>query len=199
MDPAIDPDVERILLTEDQIRAGLEELAQRLLADYRHDEPCLVACLRGSLVFAADLIRRMPMPLRIDFLHASSYGDGTESSGRVDLRLLPDPREVEGRRVILVDDILDSGRTLAAAREKLGAFGARDVKTCVFLEKRIARAVESKADYRCFEVGDEFVIGYGLDHAGRYRNLPYLATLRRDRVGRERAGRERVGRGPSGE
>jgi len=184
MDAPLDRDVERVLLSEEQIRAGLERLAQQLLTDYAKDEPCLVACLRGSLVFTADLIRRMPIRLRVDFLHASSYGNATVSKGTVDLRLLPDPDEVVGRRVILVDDILDSGRTLAAARRTLIELGASDVKTCVFLEKRVPRSVEARADYKCFEIGDEFVIGYGLDYAGRYRNLPYLAVLRRDLVQR---------------
>jgi hypoxanthine phosphoribosyltransferase len=168
------------LLTEEQIRAGLERLAGELTRDYRNDEPCMVACLRGSLVFTADLIRRMPIPLRVDFLHASSYGDATVSSGRVDLRLLPDPGEVRNRRVILVDDILDSGRTLHAAREKLEALGAADVKSCVFLEKKIPREFEKRADYRCFEIGHEFVVGYGLDYAGRYRNLPFLGILKQE-------------------
>ncbi|MFN0206365.1 MAG: hypoxanthine phosphoribosyltransferase [Planctomycetota bacterium] len=165
------------LLTEEQIRAGLERLAGELTRDYRNDEPCLVACLRGSLVFTADLIRRMPIPLRVDFLHAASYGNNTVSSGIVELRLLPDPSEVINRRVILVDDILDSGRTLHSAREKLLSLGARDVKTCVFLEKKIPRENVKNADYRCFEIGHEFVVGYGLDYAGMYRNLPYLGIL----------------------
>ncbi|MBI3819793.1 MAG: hypoxanthine phosphoribosyltransferase [Planctomycetes bacterium] len=168
------------LLTEEQIRLGLERLARELTREYQNDEPCLVACLRGSLVFAADLIRRMPIPLRIDFLHASSYGAGTVSSGTVELRLLPEPDEVRARRVILLDDILDSGRTLHAARLKLESVGAREIRTCVFLEKRIEREFEKKADYRCFEIGDEFVVGYGLDYAGRYRNLPYLGILKQD-------------------
>jgi hypoxanthine phosphoribosyltransferase len=180
MDTPIERGIERILLTEEQIRAGLHSLAARLTADYANDEPCLVACLRGSLVFVADLIRRMPIPLRVDFLHASSYGDRNSSSGRVTVRLLPDPSEVEKRRVILVDDILDSGRTLAAARAELRSLGAKDVKTCVFLEKKVPRSHEQHADYRCFEVDDDFVVGYGLDFAGRYRNLPYLAALRPD-------------------
>lgn len=165
------------LLSEARIREGLERLAHELTRDYQNDEPCLVACLRGSLVFVADLIRRMPISLRVDFLHASSYGNETVSSGRVDLRLLPDPGEVRGRRVILVDDILDSGRTLHAAREKLLGLGAKDVKTCVFLEKKITRDFEKNADYKCFEIGHEFVVGYGLDYAGRYRNLPFLGIL----------------------
>lgn len=178
MDPALDSADVVPLLTEAQIRDGLERLARDLIRDYQNDEPCLVACLRGSLVFVADLIRRMPISLRVDFLHASSYGNNTVSSGTVDLRLVPDPNEVRGRRVILVDDILDSGRTLHAAREKLMALGAKEVKTCVFLEKKVLREYEQKADYRCFEIGHEFVVGYGLDYAGRYRNLPYLGILK---------------------
>ena len=173
-------DIARILLDEQQIRDGLERIAGELVREYSNDEPCLVACLRGSLVFVADLIRRMPISLRVDFLHASSYGDGTESCGTVELRLLPDAGEVKGRRVLLVDDILDSGRTLGAAKEKCLSLGARDVKTCVFLEKRVPREITPHADFRCFEIGDEFVVGYGLDFAGRFRNLPYLAALRRD-------------------
>jgi len=180
----LDRDLERVLLTEREIHEGLERVARRLVADYEHDEPCLVACLRGSLVFVSDLIRRMPIPLRVDFLHASSYGASATSSGKVELRLVPDAEEVCGRRVLLVDDILDSGRTLAAAQQKLVALGAGDLRTCVFLEKRVQRAVDVRVDYRCFEIGDEFVVGYGLDFAGRYRNLPYLAALRPEAAAR---------------
>lgn len=170
-------DVERILFTEDEIRAGLERLAARVAACYGQEPFTVVSVLKGSCVFVADLIRRIPGPLELAFAATSSYAAGTEP-GRLELLLCPDEREIEGRRLLLVDDILDTGRTLAALRGELLARGAAEVRSCVFLDKPSRRSLLFEPDFRCFEVGDVFVVGYGLDFRGRYRNLPFVAALK---------------------
>jgi hypoxanthine phosphoribosyltransferase len=170
-------DIERILLDEHEIQRGVERVAAELAAVYAGDEPTLVAVLDGSVVFVADLIRSLPFPLRLAFVWARSYGTGT-SGGELSFGGLPDGAALQGKRVLLVDDILDSGRTLAALRAALLARGARDVRTCVLLDKPARRTVAIRADHVAFEIEDRFVVGYGLDFAGRYRNLPYLGVLR---------------------
>lgn len=170
-------DVERILLSEDELCARVAALADELRAVYGEDEPTVIAVLKGSVLFVADLIRRLPIPLRLAFLQAESYRQGTQS-GELELGPLPPSEELRGRRILLVDDILDSGRTLAAIRARLAAAGARDVRTCVLLDKPARRAVELQAEHVGFRVADHFVVGYGLDFAGRYRNLPYVGILR---------------------
>ncbi len=170
-------DIERILLGEQEIRSGIERVAAEVAGHYGGDEPTVIAVLKGSVIFVADLIRRLPIPLRLAFVWAESYRQGA-TGGRLELSGLPGEEELRGRRVLLVDDILDSGRTLAAIQGELRARGARDVRTCVFLDKPARRAVELEADHVCFEVEDAFVVGYGLDFAGRYRNLPFVGTLK---------------------
>lgn len=170
-------DIERILIGEQEIRAGIERVAAEIRAEYAGDEPTVVAVLKGSVVFVADLIRRLPIPLHLAFAWAESYRQGTVS-GRLELGGLPEPAELAGRRVLLVDDILDSGRTLEALCAELFVRGAREVRTCVFLDKRARRVVGLEADHVCFEVDDVFVVGFGLDYRGRYRNLPYVAALK---------------------
>jgi hypoxanthine phosphoribosyltransferase len=172
-------DIERILFTEEQITAGIDRVAGELTRAYRGRPFTVVSVLKGSCVFASDLIRRIPIPLELAFVAASSYRDGTES-GALALNFLPAESEIEGRDLLLVDDILDTGRTLARLREELSARGAREVRTCVFLDKPARRAVEFEADFRCFAVDDLFVVGYGLDFAGHYRNLPYVGALKRE-------------------
>lgn len=173
----MDTAIERILFTEVDIRARVDHVAREVAAYYQ-GEPCtVVAVLKGGCVFAADLIRKLPMPLSLSFAAASSYRGGT-TSGALKLTFLPPEPETRGRRVLLVDDILDTGRTAAALREKLLAHGAREVKTCVLLDKPSRRVVACRADFSCFDVPDLFIVGYGLDFAGRYRNLPYIAVLR---------------------
>ena len=172
-------DVERILFTEAQILAGIDRVAQEVTRAYQGREFTVVSVLKGSCVFAADLIRRIPIPLELAFLSASSYGEGT-SPGRLAIDFVPTGNEIEGRDLLLVDDILDTGRTLLAVREELLRRGARSVRTCVFLDKAARRAVALRPDFRCFEVEDLFVVGYGLDFAGRYRNLPYVGALRQE-------------------
>jgi hypoxanthine phosphoribosyltransferase len=171
-------DVERILFHEQTILARLDALAAQITADYMGRELTVVAVLNGSLMFMADLLRRIPLPLRLDCLSVSSYHGGTESSGTVtfDQHSLPD---IDGRHVLIIDDILDTGRTLAAICEKLRReCRPLSVKSCVLLSKKKARAVPIEADYFGFEIENEFVIGYGLDYAERYRNLPFVGVLK---------------------
>ncbi|MFT6179075.1 MAG: hypoxanthine phosphoribosyltransferase [Paracoccaceae bacterium] len=170
-------DIEKVLIAEEVIEKRLDIIAERIRADFA-DEPSLqvVAILKGALVFMADLLRRVPLRLEIECLNVASYHGGTESSGQVDFldQKLPD---VKGRCVLLIDDILDTGRTLDAVSAKLREMGAREVKTCVLLTKDKKRAAEVEADYSAFEIADEFVVGYGLDYDGKYRNLPYVGVL----------------------
>lgn len=169
--------IERILYSEAQIVSAIDRVAEAVTRDHQDGEFTVVSVLKGSCVFASDLIRRIPIPLRLAFVGASSYGNGTES-GELELNFFPSGDEIEGRDLLLVDDILDTGRTLSRLSNELVARGARAVRTCVFLDKPARRAVDFQADYRAFEVEDLFVVGYGLDYAGRYRNLPYVGALR---------------------
>jgi len=151
-------------------------LARRITRDFRGRDLVVVPLLTGTVLFLADLIRLLPLPLRLDFLGASSYGAGTEAGQLVitkELRM-----SVRGRAVLLVDDILDTGRTLLQMRHRLRELGARSIRTCVLLDKKARRAVPIEADYVGFEIPDVFVVGYGLDFAERYRNLPFVGVLR---------------------
>lgn len=186
-------DIERILFDEPVIRVGIERVAAEIARDYEGDEPTVMAILHGSVVFVADLIRCLPIPLRLDFVRAESYRKAT-TPGVLQFGGLPPAEELRGRRVLVVDDILDSGRTLSAIASEIRARGARDVRTCVLLDKAGRRAVEFEPDYRCFEVEDLFVVGFGLDFAGRYRNLPYVGALK-TRVFEEDQKRARPGTG----
>jgi hypoxanthine phosphoribosyltransferase len=186
-------DIDHILLDEQDIRAGIEDVAGRIAQHYADDEPTVVSVLNGSVVFVSDLIRRLPISLRLAFLWAESYRQGTDP-GALSFGGVGNASEIQGRRVLLVDDILDSGRTLGALRGELLRRGARDVRTCVFLDKPARRAVALEADYVGFRIADEFVVGYGLDFAGRYRNLPFVGVLKahvRARVLSASAGEER--------
>lgn len=169
--------IERVLLTEEQIAAGLDRVAREVAAHYAERPFTVVAVLKGSCIFVADLIRRLPVPLELAFVAATSYRDDAEP-GHLELSFFPAEGEIRDRNLLLVDDILDSGRTLRALVGELEERGAAEVRTCVFLDKPSRRAVEIEPDFRCFEVEDRFVVGYGLDFAGRYRNLPYVGCLR---------------------
>jgi hypoxanthine phosphoribosyltransferase len=172
-------DLERILFDEEQIAVALARLSASIAGHYGARPFLVVPVLKGSLLFAADLIRRLPGTLELSFAAARSYGAGRES-GELVLEYLPAPDELRGREVLLVDDILDSGRTLARLVRELGARGAREVRTCVLLDKPARRVVPIEADWRGFEIADEFVVGYGLDLAGRFRNLPCIGVPRAD-------------------
>ena len=171
-------DVARILFHEQTILSRLDEIAREITAEYEGKELTVIAVLNGSLIFTADLLRRIPLPLHLDCLSVASYHGGTESSGVVTFGQLTLPA-VDGRHVLIVDDILDSGRTLHAICTKLRAEARPEsVRICVLLRKRKSRAEEMEAQYVGFEIGDEFVVGYGLDYLQRYRNLPFVGVLR---------------------
>lgn len=176
-------DLEKILFHETTILSRLDQLSQEIVKDYLGKDLTVVAVMHGSIIFMADLLRRIPIPLQIDAVRVSSYGKGTVSSGVIEFKEKDFPI-VTGRHVLLLDDILDSGRTLAAIRERLLAEGgAASVKICVLLNKvKVKRAVDLPVDYVGFEIGDEFVVGYGLDYAEQYRNLPCIGVLSPDAI-----------------
>ena len=171
-------DLKRVLYHESTILSRLDELAHQISWDYRDHELTVVAVLNGSFMFMGDLLRRIPLPLAVDCLSVASYV-GDKSSGVVtfDQNSMPD---IAGRDVLILDDILDSGRTMHAVRERLLAEKPRSVKICVLLRKQVARAKEIEADYVAFDIADEFVVGYGLDFMEHYRNLPCIGVLSED-------------------
>ena len=165
-----------MLVSEGQIAARVAELGQALARDYAQANPVLVGVLQGAVPFVADLMRGLPIDLTVDFLRASSYGSGTSSSGTV--RLVADLAvDIADRHVLLVDDIVDTGHTLAALKRELEARRPRSVRTCVLLDKTGRRQIEVTIDYVGFTIPNVFVVGYGLDYDGLYRNLPYVAML----------------------
>ena len=174
------PDVERILASEEKIEEIVNRLAKQITKDYENSgrDLVFVVILKGSIFFATDLIRRIPLDLNIEFMKVSSYGAGTTTSGfiqvHVDLK-----RDVKDADVILVEDIIDSGRTLEKLSHLLSNRGAHSVKCCTLLDKPERRQVPLQADYTGLEIPDEFVVGYGLDYDERYRNLPYVGVLKR--------------------
>lgn len=173
----IHDDIERVLYPESDIVAGIDRVAREVTRAYQGRDFTVVSVLKGSCVFASDLIRRIPIPLELAFLAASSYGEGT-TSGHLEINFFPTGNEIEGRNLLLVDDILDTGKTLHRLKAELTKRGAREVRTCVFLDKPSRREAPIQPDFRCFEVENLFVVGYGLDYAGRYRNLPFVGALK---------------------
>jgi hypoxanthine phosphoribosyltransferase len=173
----MDADVEEVLLSGEQIQARVAELGAQLAADYEGREPVLVSVLKGSIVFLADLVRAIPIPLSIDLMEVSSYGTSTESSGQV--RILKDlSTSIEGREVLVVEDIIDTGLTLNYLLRYLHDKGPASIRICCLLDKPARRLAPIEIDYRGFTIPDRFVIGYGLDYGERYRNLPYIGVLR---------------------
>lgn len=170
-------DLEKILFHETTILARLDELSQEIVRDYAGKPLTVVAVMHGSIIFMADLLRRIPIPLTIDAIRVSSYGKSMVSSGSVEF-LQKELPQLTGRHVLLLDDILDTGHTLAAIRNRLQEeSGAASIRICVLLNKRKERAAAVHVDYAGFEIGDEFVVGYGLDYAEQYRNLPCIGVL----------------------
>ena len=172
-------DIEKVLYTEAEIQAKVAELGRQITRDYAGKNLLLCCILKGSLVFMSDLMRQIDLPLTIDFMKVSSYGHGTESSG--DVRVLLDLSvNLPEYDLLIVEDIFDSGRTLAKLTELLRVRGPRSLKLCTLFSKPERHNVELNVDYLGFELPDEFVVGYGLDYAEHYRNLPYLGVLKRE-------------------
>lgn len=172
-------ELERIYLTEEQIKAEVKNAAAWLDNKFEGTYPLAISILKGSVMFYCDLVRAMQTPVQLDFMTISSYGSSTNSSG-VPKIVMDLATSVEGRDVILVEDIVDSGNTLVRLRDLLKGRGAKSFTVVALMDKPSRRKVDIKADYSCFEVGDEFIVGYGLDYAQRYRNLPYIAILKRE-------------------
>jgi hypoxanthine phosphoribosyltransferase len=172
----IESDLSEILLTEQQIHDKLAELARRIEADYAGDKPLLVGVLRGAVMVMADLARELTIPIEMDWMAVSSYGSGTQSSGVV--RILKDlDTDLHGRRVIIVEDIIDSGLTLSWLLENLRNRGAESVEICALLRKPDAAKVDVTVKYEGFQIPNAFVVGYGLDYAEQYRNLRGIGVL----------------------
>ncbi len=174
----MEKDCERVLISEEELTSAVQALGKKLSGEYAENNPLLVCILKGSILFYADLARAMSIPCEFDFLAASSYGANAESSGA--LKITKDLTvDVAGRHVILVEDIIDSGNTLYRLKARLAERNPASLKIVTLLDKPARRASPIQADESCFTVEDEFLVGYGLDYAEKYRNLPYVAVLKR--------------------
>ncbi|MBT2732554.1 MULTISPECIES: hypoxanthine phosphoribosyltransferase [Carnobacterium] len=170
-------DMERVLFSQEQLAEKTKELGKQLTKDYQDKNPLVVGILKGAMPFLSDLVKEMDIYLEMDYMDVSSYGNGTVSSGEV--KIVKDLNtNVEGRDLLLVEDIIDSGRTLSYLADMFKYRKARSVKIVTLLDKPEGRVVDITADYVGFLVPNEFVVGYGLDYAERYRNLPYIGILK---------------------
>jgi hypoxanthine phosphoribosyltransferase len=172
-------DLEKVLFDEPAIHRRLDDMAAQISNDYRDRELTVIAVLHGSLMFVADLLRRIPLPLKLDCLSVASYHGKAQSSGEVVFKQITIP-DVGGRDILVLDDVLDSGLTLAAVRKTLETARPHSIRICVLLSKKKQRTREVDTDYIGFEIEDEFVVGCGLDFGERYRNLPYIGVLRKE-------------------
>ena len=172
-------DIARVLISEGQLDKRIREMAAEITRDYAGKNPTMICILKGAVMFYSDLLRHISIPLTMDFMAVSSYGNKTKSSGEVEIRK-DLSTSIEGKHVIIVEDIVDSGFTLSYLTRMLSSRGAASVKLCTLLDKPARRApgITLKSDYSGFVVGDEFVVGYGLDYAEYYRNLPYIGVLK---------------------
>jgi len=172
-------DIQEILYDAGQIGQKVKELGETLSRDFEGRNPLVICVLKGAFIFMADLVKNMNIPLELDFMAVSSYGQSTKSSGVV--RILKDlDAPVEGRDVLIVEDIIDSGLTLSYLIDVLERRNAKSVTVVTLFDKPARRTVELEADYTGFTLPDEFVVGYGLDYAERYRNLPFIGILKRE-------------------
>ena len=172
----MDQDILKVLITQDEIQARTQELGDRLYERFHDKNPMFVGVLNGCFIFMADLVRAAQLKSEVEFIGLSSYKNATKSSGSVQItRDLQ--RDINGRDIIVIEDILDTGRTLSVLKETMLARGAKDVKIAAFMDKPARRVLEIEADYSCFEIEDRFVVGYGLDYDELYRNLDYIGEV----------------------
>lgn len=174
----VEKDIESVLLTQEQIRQKVSEMVRRIDSDYRGKELVMIAVLKGSVLFLADLVRGFKRPLEFDFIGVSSYEGGKVSTGvvRLDKEIAID---IKGKNVLVVDDILDTGRTLGFVKHYLQKFEPNEIKICVLVNKEIKRAIDVEADYWGFKIPNVFIVGYGMDFENHYRHLPYIGILKR--------------------
>ncbi len=179
-DPEVAPAHATVLFSEDEIRQRVRDLGAAITSDYRGRSPVLVSVLKGGAVFLADLFRQIDLPVRVDFMSISSYGGGSAHSGGV-VRILKDlDQDIGGSDVIVVEDIIDTGLTLSYLLTTLWGREPATLEVCTLLDKSVRRIPALDIRYRGFDCPDRFVVGYGLDHGERYRNLPFVAALARD-------------------
>ena len=170
-------DIEKVLLTEEDIQKKVKEIGEKITHDYEGKNLMLVSVLKGSVAFMADLMRAIDLPLKIDFMSVSSYGSGTSSSGVVKINKDLDI-DLHGVDLLIVEDILDSGKTLHYITKMLSDRGTASIRIACLLDKPERQVVPLSADYTCFDIPDKFVVGYGLDYDQKYRNLPYIGVLK---------------------
>lgn len=170
-------DIKKVYFTAEMINNRVRELGAELSADYAEKKPLLIGVLKGSFIFMSDLARAMDIPCEMEFITLSSYGDGTSTSGEVKMTKTLGS-VVKNRHIIVVEDILDTGLTLEFLKNHLSESGPSSIKICTFLDKPSRRQSSIKADYIGYECPDAFFVGYGLDYAGFYRNLPYIGSLK---------------------
>ncbi|NLL71940.1 MAG: hypoxanthine phosphoribosyltransferase [Clostridiales bacterium] len=172
-------DVETILFDQDVLAKRIEEMGKEISKDYAGEEVVLVGILKGASVFMSDLIRQISLPAYIDYMVVSSYGNSAETSGVV--RIIKDLEDnIEGKNIIIVEDIIDTGLTLAYLSKNLLSRNPKSLKICTLLDKPVRREKEINVDYKGFDVPDEFIVGYGIDYAEKYRNLPFIGILKRE-------------------
>lgn len=170
-------DIEKVLITEEEIQDKIRQLGATLTEEYADKFPLVIGVLKGAMPFMGDLLKRIDTHLEMDFMDVSSYGNSTTSSGEV--KIIKDlDTSVEGRNILIIEDIIDSGLTLSYLVELLRYRKAKSIKIVTLLDKAAGRKAAIQADYVCFNVPNEFVVGYGLDYAERYRNLPYIGILK---------------------
>ncbi|WP_204244516.1 MULTISPECIES: hypoxanthine phosphoribosyltransferase [unclassified Flavonifractor] len=173
----LEHDIDHVLFSEEQLKTRVAEIAAQIDKDYEGKEPLLISILRGSFVFMADLVRQIHVPCTVDFMAVSSYGSGTVSSGQV--KIVKDLSEpIEGKDILVVEDILDSGNTLSYLLKLLEARHPASIRLCTLLDKPERRTKPVAVQYSGFSIPDEFVVGYGLDYDEKYRNLPYIGVLK---------------------
>ena len=175
--------IEKILFSEEEIREKVKQIGKQISEDYKDKNLILVGILKGSVVFLSDLMRAIDINCKIAFLTAKSYGNGVTSSGKVEVEDTLKTslgEEIAGKDIIIVEDILDTAATLYSVREKMKELNPASIRICTFIERNIERKVDLTPDYKCFDIQDGFIVGYGLDYAQDYRNLPYVGILKRE-------------------